>query len=107
MLAVIRLRGGIKVNREINDTLKMLKLDKINTMRIIKENPSFLGMIKKVENFVTWGEISQELLDKFGNKKVINLKSPRGGLKSIKKNYPKGDLGYRGTAINDLIKRMM
>jgi large subunit ribosomal protein L30 len=42
-----------------------------------------------------------------GFKPVFRLKPPRKGLKSKKKHYPQGDLGYRGKAINDLLERMI
>jgi len=48
-----------------------------------------------------------KIIDGFGKKKVIPLKPPKGGFRSVRTNYPKGDLGYRGKAINDLIKKMM
>ncbi len=41
-------------------------------------------------------------------KPFFRLHPPRGGLKSIKKHYSVGgDLGYRGIAINELIRRML
>jgi large subunit ribosomal protein L30 len=43
-----------------------------------------------------------------GLKPVFRLHPPKGGFnKPIKKAYPKGQLGYRGEAINDLIKKMV
>jgi large subunit ribosomal protein L30 len=38
---------------------------------------------------------------------VFRLTPPSKGLKSVKEFYPKGDLGYRGKAINELLKRMI
>ena len=35
------------------------------------------------------------------------LKSPKGGFRSKKLKYPKGDLGYCGDKINDMVKRMV
>jgi len=109
MIGVIRLRGSIKIEKEINDTLRMLHLKRVNTLALLEDNAITRGMIRKVENFVTWGELSDELLKELelGSKKFIGLKPAKGGLRSIKTRYPKGDLGYRGTAINDLIKKMM
>ena len=107
MLAVIRLRGNIGLRKELHDTMRMLGLKKINTAAILPRTDSIIGMIKKVEDFVTWGEISKELEKEFKNKKVFHLNPPKKGLRSIKLRYPKGDLGYRGKEINDLIKRMM
>ncbi len=42
-----------------------------------------------------------------GIKPVFRLSPPSKGLKSIKKPYPKGDLGYRGKEINKLLERMI
>ena len=106
MLAVIRLRGGIDVRHDMKATFSVLRLKRVNTMALLPEKKEIIGMVKKVESFVTWGEISDELKEKFDTN-IIRLKPARGGLNSIKRPYPKGDLGYRGAAINELIERMM
>ncbi|MCS7106175.1 MAG: 50S ribosomal protein L30 [Candidatus Aenigmarchaeota archaeon] len=150
MFAVIRIRG--RTRREIEDTLKMLRLKHVNNCVILPETPSFKGMIQKVKDFVTWGEIDKETLVELlkkrlrtlGDKRVdenvlkevtnfnsfedfasaliegkvklkdfeklkpvFRLTPPSKGFKSIKEHYPKGDLGYRGKEINELLKRMM
>lgn len=151
MYAVIRLRGSVGVRKSIKDTLKMLRLNKINHCVIVPETKSFKGMLDFVKDYVTYGEINKETLTKLlekrgrlpGNKPlskenlkeitgfdsfedfadailkgkvklkdykikpVFRLNSPRKGLKSKKKHYPKGDLGYRGKDINELIERML
>jgi len=111
MLAVIRLRGSIKMKNDIKDALKILNLKKINTMIMIDKNDSNIGMIRKVENFAAWGEINNDILNeiknRYGDSKVIGMKPPKGGLKSIKKKFPKGNLGYCGENINELIKKML
>lgn len=107
MMAVIRLRGSIGKKKPILDTMKILNIERKNTLAIVPNTPVYLGMLKKVRSFVTYGELSKELQAKFAGKKVIHLKPPKKGFKSLKLDYPKGDLGYRGEAINDLIKRMM
>ena len=38
---------------------------------------------------------------------VFRLTPPSKGFNSVKKHYPKGDLGYRGKEINELIERMI
>jgi large subunit ribosomal protein L30 len=37
----------------------------------------------------------------------FRLTPPSKGLKSIKTHWPKGDLGYRGKEINELLRRMI
>jgi hypothetical protein len=86
-------------------------LKKTNTAAILPRTDSIIGMIKKVEDFVTWGELSKELEEKIKgekkDRKIFHFNPPKKGLVSIKKRFPKGDLGYRGKEINSLIKRMM
>ncbi|ACV24494.1 50S ribosomal protein L30 [Methanocaldococcus fervens] len=76
--AVIRVRGRIGVRRDIADTLKMLRLHKVNHCVIVPETETFKGMLQKVKDYVTYGEINKETLVKLilkrgrlpGNKRV-------------------------------------
>jgi len=152
-LAVVRIRGTVNVRKEVEDTLRMLNLQRNCHATIIDDRPSFLGMLRKAQSFITWGEASKEtialLLKKrgriVGNKKltdeyvkkigydsldalaeaiydckvelkdlpgvkpVFRLHPPRKGFKgTVKKSYSAGgEAGYRGEAINDLIRRMI
>ena len=137
---------------EMEDTLKMLRLNDVNNCIILPESPDYKGMVEKVRNFITYGEIDKEILSKMiqkrlrtrGNERVdektlkeitnfetfekfanallegkvklkdfekinpvLKLTPPSKGFKSIKEYYPKGDLGYRGKEINELIERMI
>ena len=56
-LAVIRVRGRVDVRNDIKDTLKMLNLTKSNHCVIIDDRESFLGMLQKVKDYVTYGPI--------------------------------------------------
>lgn len=68
-IALIRVRGKVGVRREIKDTLSMLRLHKVNHMVIVDENPSYNGMIQKVKDYITWGEIDKETLAKLLRKR--------------------------------------
>ncbi len=59
-IAVIRVRGRVHVNPEIRDTLKMLNLTRVNHCVIIDDRPSYVGMLHKVKDYVTWGEVDEE-----------------------------------------------
>jgi len=107
MLAAIRIRGKVGIAKDVEDTLKILRLTKVNSMSILEEEPEIKGMLRKVQGFITWGELSDDLQNIYGKKTVVKLKPPQKGFKSIRMMWPKGDLGYRGAAINDLIKRMI
>ncbi len=62
-LAVIMVRGGINVRRDIKETLGMLGLARVNHCVIVDDTSSCRGMLQKTKDFVTWGEIKPEVLE--------------------------------------------
>ncbi|RDD52619.1 50S ribosomal protein L30 [Nanoarchaeota archaeon NZ13-N] len=60
-IVVIRIRGIVGASKEVRDTLYLLKLRKTNVAAIYRKDPSIIGMIKKVEPWVAWGEINKEV----------------------------------------------
>lgn len=153
MFAVVRIRGRMNVNKKVEDTMKMMRLNHANNCVILPENPDVKGMLFKSKDYVTWGEVTEEALAKMlekrlrakGNEKKVDLSllkqttkfdsfhslasaivdgnfllhkhetlqptfrltPPSKGLKSVNETYPRGDLGYRGKEINELIERMI
>ncbi len=61
---VIRVRGTINVNTKISDTLKMLRLNRINHCIFMPNRKSYAGMLQKVKDYVTWGDAKPETLAK-------------------------------------------
>jgi large subunit ribosomal protein L30 len=152
-LAVVKIRGTISAQRQARETLDLLRLSKTNRAVLVPNNPSMKGMLKRVQSYVTWGEITKETLQdlltkrgrlagdkklteeyaqKVGAKSISDLASaiaeckmdyaklpgiqpvfklhpPKKGFKgTTKKNFRAGgEAGYRGEAINELIKRMI
>jgi large subunit ribosomal protein L30 len=132
LVAVVRVRGRIGVRRGINETLNRLGLKRVNSVALLFGNAPNLGMIRKCNDFVTYGEINLKVLEKVasksgtklgkddaeallsGKKKIsesiklpIRLKPPRHGYESTKLGYSNGGaLGYRGDGINELLGRM-
>ena len=64
MLAVIRVRGSVNMRKEFRDTLRMLRLGRVNHCVLVPENPNYEGMIKAVGSYVTWGPLKKEVLEK-------------------------------------------
>jgi large subunit ribosomal protein L30 len=62
MYAVVQVRGVVNTAREIKDTLKMLRLHHINHCVLVPDTPAYLGMIRKVKDFVAYGEVDAETL---------------------------------------------
>lgn len=152
-LAVVRVRGLSDLSHQSERTLELLHLNRNCHITLVDNRPSFLGMLKKVRTFVTWGEITKEnmllLLKKRGRlvgdkklddeyaqkigyknleelakaiyklkvefqrlpdiKPVFRAHPPKKGYRGkIKKSYTVGGvIGYRGEAINKLVKNMI
>jgi len=119
--AVILIRGLVGSRKPIRDTLAMLRLKKKHACVVVENTPSYNGMLVKVKDYVTYGEISdetyKELVSKRGKKDkegklkpFFELAPPKGGFEKngIKKSFQQGGvLGYRKEKINDLIKKML
>lgn len=97
LLLLLKERGRLKGNRPLTDD--------------VAKRSGWNG-IEDFVNALTNGTASLRCRD---GKKCINglkpffrLHPPKGGLNSIKKYYGYGgDLGYRGSNINDLLRRML
>jgi large subunit ribosomal protein L30 len=115
MIAVVRISGQVGLNKEIKETLNRLNLrTKYCCVVLENPNPSQLGMIKVVSNFVAFGELDKETYEKLlkergkkGNR-FFRLHPPRGGIDS-KKHFgvKKGVLGNNKEEIGKLIGRML
>lgn len=137
MIAIIRISGDVKRREEIKETLYRLGLKNKYTCIIINEkDKEKIGMLKKVKDYVAFGEIDKQTLirliekrldaknKKINAEKIANefesgklhdsgiklhfrLNSPKGGLKSSKKQFPRGVLGNHKKEISKLIDKMI
>ncbi|MGC8479008.1 MAG: uL30 family ribosomal protein [Candidatus Micrarchaeia archaeon] len=130
LIAVVRVRGRVKVRKDIQETLDRLHLKKPNNCVILKANDAYIGMIKKANDYIAYGEVSNDVLEKIVKKKnlpisapdfsngekaeevkkyfPITLRPPSRGYRKVKQNYKVGGaLGYMGDEINSLLLRMI
>ena len=112
-ICVVRISGKIKLKKEIVDTLQMLNLPNKNSCVLIPSTPSYTGMVKKVKDFVTWGDADQETItiieEKMGEKKFVGFHPSRGGYGRKGTKMPHtlgGALGPRKD-IKEFIKKMI
>ena len=63
MYAVVQVRGVVKTRRDIKDTFKMLRLHHINHCVLIADSPENLGMIRKVKDYVAYGEVDAPTIE--------------------------------------------
>ncbi len=119
MIAVIRIRGQVGLDKEVNQTLYRLRLRRKYACVVLeKPTKEQMGMINRVKDFVAFGDIDEatykELIEKRGKKvdgklkPFFRLHPARGGIDS-KKHFgvKKGVLGNNKEAINKLIGRML
>ncbi|MEM3112807.1 MAG: uL30 family ribosomal protein [Candidatus Pacearchaeota archaeon] len=62
MKAVIRVRGLVNINEDIENTLNRLKLRRKYTCVVLEDSKILNGMIKKIRSFVAYGEIDKKTL---------------------------------------------
>jgi len=116
MIAVIRIRGQIGIKQDVKETLFRLRLRRKYVCVVIEPTKENLGMIKKIRNFASYGEISEETYEKLVEKRgkkdkdgklkpFFRLHPPRGGAET-KLHYPKGILG-ENKEIDKLVERML
>jgi large subunit ribosomal protein L30 len=60
----LRIRGAPGMRRKILDTLKMLRMHKVNHGVLIWTNKSYIGMLYKCKDYIAFGEIDEETLIK-------------------------------------------
>lgn len=152
-VTVIRLRGTQNLNPQAKDTLRYLRLNRVNHAVVLPSNETTKGMLQVAKDYVTWGEVDAKTLaavikargrlagdkpltdayvaantphkgidalaaaivagtyaykDVPEVKPLFRLHPARQGLEGIKRSVQAGGaLGYRGTAINELLGRMI
>lgn len=95
MLAV-RVRGVISASKDVRATLKMLNMKRNNHAVLIDDRPAYLGMLKEVQNYVTWGEPTKETV-----RMLIEKRGRLVGDKRISEDYIK-KLGYK--SLDELVE---
>ncbi|MFC7028605.1 50S ribosomal protein L30 [Halomicroarcula sp. GCM10025324] len=63
MHALVQLRGDVNMDTDIHDTLKMLNVHHVNHATLVPDTDTYNGMVTKVNDYVAFGEPSQETLE--------------------------------------------
>lgn len=90
-IAAVRVRGTVRGSLEARETLEMLHLSRNNYAVLVDDTPSFMGMLKAAQSFVTWGEVSKETVNMLiekrgrtaGNKPLTEEYIHKAGFKSL------------------------
>ena len=59
-IAVVKVRGNIRVPQKVRDTMKLIGLTRVNHCSIIDDRVNYKGMLQKAKDYITWGEPSAE-----------------------------------------------
>lgn len=80
IIAVVRIRGIRNIKPRIAKTLSILRLNRVNHAIVIKANPQYLGMLKVAKDYITFGEVKKETVQRLiekrgevGKKKATDL----------------------------------
>jgi large subunit ribosomal protein L30 len=82
LIAILRIRGKVKVKTTIEDTMNYLNLTRVNHLSLFKSTKVLEGMLKKSQDYITFGVINAEVL-----KKLILKRARLVGDKKITKEW--------------------
>ena len=60
-IAAIRIRGTMGISNDKRDTLNLLRLFNKNYCVVLENNSNYIGMLTKAKDYITWGEINEEV----------------------------------------------
>jgi len=63
MKAVVQIRGEVDMSGDIQDTLEMLNIHRVNHCALVPDGDTYRGMITKVNDYTAYGEPSQDVLE--------------------------------------------
>jgi large subunit ribosomal protein L30 len=91
MLAIIRIKGAVGLRKPIKETLERLRLRRKYVCVLIEPGKENLGMVKRVKDFISFGEVSKETLIKLVEKRGQLLdKTKKIDAKKIVEEIEKG-----------------
>ena len=102
---VVRMRGTVNVPFWALTTLKNLYLNKKFSATLVPENSDYLGMLRKINQWVAWSkadsDIVKTLIEKRGKKKTPKLDTQK---ESERKDEYRGIDELVNVIVNDKIK---
>ncbi|MBO6084362.1 MAG: 50S ribosomal protein L30 [Candidatus Methanomethylophilaceae archaeon] len=98
--AVIRVRGQPDVSYDIEYTMGLLGVNRVNHCAIVPENASTKGMLQKVKDYTTYGEINAETLAQ-----LIRVRGRLSGDRMITDEYLAENSDFK--TVDDLAKAII
>lgn len=97
--AIVRIRGAVDAPKEVEYTLRLLRLIRKFHCTLYPATPPIEGMLRKVKDWVTWGEVTTDV--------IALLLRERGRVRGgypLTDEYVKRTLGLSG--IEELAKKI-
>ncbi|VVC01273.1 50S ribosomal protein L30 [uncultured archaeon] len=63
LLAIVRIRGVTGMNPKRQHTLELLNIPQSHNATLVPANPIYLGMIHQAKDYISWGPISEHVLE--------------------------------------------
>ncbi|MCU4924728.1 50S ribosomal protein L30 [Halobacteria archaeon AArc-dxtr1] len=103
MKAIVQIRGEVNRQEGVDDTLSMLNIHNVNHAALVPETDAYRGMITKVNDFVAFGEPSQEVLETLLEKRAEPLEGRQADVDEewLAENTDYDDFGALATALLD------
>ena len=98
--AVIRVRGQPDVSYDIEYTMGLLGVNRVHHCAIVPENASTKGMLQKVKDYTTYGEINAETLAQ-----LIRVRGRLSGDRMITDEYLAANSEFK--TVDDLAKAII
>lgn len=98
--AVIRVRGIPDVNKDIEYTMNLMNLTRVNHCVIIPENDVTKGMLQKAKDYITWGEINESTLVD-----MIKVRGRLSGDKNITDDYLRDNTEFK--SVEEMAKAIL
>jgi len=64
LISIIRVRGPVKIKQDITKSMTLLNLTRANHCVLYNDSAYLKGSLRKAKDYITWGEISKEMLKK-------------------------------------------
>ncbi|MBU2637558.1 MAG: 50S ribosomal protein L30 [Nanoarchaeota archaeon] len=87
-IAIVRVHGPSKLKHDVVKTFDLLRLYRKHTCIVVPNNVSYMGMLVKIKDFATWGEISLEVF-----RKMLEKRGKLPGHKKLTEEYLKEKTG--------------
>lgn len=115
MIAAVRVRSDIDAREKVSRTLEDLGLEKNNQCVVYEDSDSIRGMMNLVKDYIAYGEVDEETVEKLEEKAgedlesgdVISLSPPSKGYKDTKKNHGQGGSLGKRPDVDELVERMV